>query len=48
MAGISVGIPQLLFISPMAVRYGLENQSADDWGPGGRPTARRGMAFPMV
>jgi N-methylhydantoinase B len=34
MAGISVGVPQLLFISPMAVRYGLENQGADDWGPG--------------
>jgi N-methylhydantoinase B len=34
MAGISVGVPQLLFISPMAVRYGLENREADDWGPG--------------
>ena len=34
LAGISVGIPQLLFISPMAVRYGLEHQSEDDWGPG--------------
>lgn len=34
LAGISVGIPQLLFISPMAVRYGLSHQQADDWGPG--------------
>ena len=34
LAGISVGIPQLLFISPMAVRYGLEHQTEDDWGPG--------------
>ncbi len=34
LAGISVGIPQLLFISPMAVRYGLEHHSEDDWGPG--------------
>jgi N-methylhydantoinase B len=34
LAGISVGIPQLLFISPMAVRHGLEQQEADDWGPG--------------
>ncbi|NQX88506.1 MAG: hydantoinase B/oxoprolinase family protein [Halioglobus sp.] len=34
LAGISVGIPQLLFISPLAVRWGLENQEADDWGPG--------------
>jgi N-methylhydantoinase B len=34
LAGISVGIPQLLFISPMAVRYGLEHCSEDDWGPG--------------
>jgi len=34
LAGISVGIPQLLFISPMAVRYGLEHQNEDDWGPG--------------
>ncbi|MDH3685402.1 MAG: hydantoinase B/oxoprolinase family protein, partial [Myxococcales bacterium] len=24
LAGISVGIPQLLFISPLSVRYGLE------------------------
>ncbi len=34
LAGISVGIPQLLFISPMAVRYGLEHREEDDWGPG--------------
>jgi N-methylhydantoinase B len=34
LAGISVGIPQLLFISPLAVRYGLETQQEDDWGPG--------------
>ncbi len=34
LAGISVGIPQLLFISPLSVRYGLEHQSADAWGPG--------------
>jgi N-methylhydantoinase B len=34
LAGISVGIPQLLFISPLSVRYGLEHREADDWGPG--------------
>ena len=34
LAGISVGIPQLLFISPMCVRYGLEHAAADAWGPG--------------
>jgi N-methylhydantoinase B len=34
LAGISVGIPQLLFISPMSVRYALELQGRDDWGPG--------------
>jgi N-methylhydantoinase B len=34
LAGISVGIPQLLFISPLSVRYGLEHRGADDWGPG--------------
>ena len=34
LAGLSVGIPQLLFISPMAVRWGLEFQQQDDWGPG--------------
>lgn len=34
LAGISVGIPQLLFVSPLAVRWGLENFEQDDWGPG--------------
>src|SRR5215510_3338381 len=34
LAGISVGIPQLLFISPLTVRYGLEHRQHDDWGPG--------------
>jgi len=34
LAGVSVGIPQLLFISPLSVRYGLEQFDADDWGPG--------------
>lgn len=34
LAGISVGIPQLLFISPLTVRFGLETQKEDDWGPG--------------
>lgn len=34
LAGISVGIPQLLFVSPLAVRWGLENYAQDDWGPG--------------
>ncbi len=34
LAGISVGIPQLLFVSPLAVRWGLENFAQDDWGPG--------------
>lgn len=34
LAGISVGIPQLLFVSPLAVRWGLENHTQDDWGPG--------------
>ena len=34
LAGVSVGIPQLLFISPMSVRYGLEHAEEDDWGPG--------------
>jgi N-methylhydantoinase B len=34
LAGVSVGIPQLLFISPLAVRWGLEFQAQDDWGPG--------------
>jgi len=34
LAGLSVGIPQLLFISPMSVRWGLEHFDRDDWGPG--------------
>jgi len=34
LAGISVGIPQLLFISPLSVRYGLEHRERDAWGPG--------------
>ncbi len=34
LAAISVGIPQLLFISPLAVRWGLEFLDQDDWGPG--------------
>jgi N-methylhydantoinase B len=34
LAGISVGIPQLLFISPMSVRYALELRERDAWGPG--------------
>ena len=34
LAGLSVGIPQLLFISPLAVRWGLEFYEQDDWGPG--------------
>jgi N-methylhydantoinase B len=34
LAGISVGIPQLLFISPLAVRYALERRARDDWGAG--------------
>ena len=34
LAGVSVGIPQLLFISPLSVRWGLEFFEEDDWGPG--------------
>ena len=34
LAGVSVGIPQLLFLSPMPVRYGLMNQEEDNWGEG--------------
>jgi N-methylhydantoinase B len=34
LAGLSVGIPQLLFISPMSVRYGLLQRESDVWGPG--------------
>ena len=32
--GISVGIPQLLFISPLCGALGLEHYEQDDWGPG--------------
>lgn len=34
LAGLSVGIPQLMFISPLSVRYALEHKDQDDWGPG--------------
>jgi N-methylhydantoinase B len=34
LAGVSVGTPQLLFISPLLVRYALQFFEADDWGPG--------------
>ena len=34
LAAVSVGIPQLLFISPLAVRWALEFREEDDWGPG--------------
>jgi N-methylhydantoinase B len=34
LAAVSIGTPQLLFISPLLVRYGLEYFEADDWGPG--------------
>lgn len=34
LAAVSVGIPQLLFVSPLAVRWGLENFTQDEWGPG--------------
>ena len=34
LAGVSVGTPQLLFISPLLVRYGLEFFTEDDWQPG--------------
>ena len=34
LAAVSVGTPQLLFISPLLVRYGLEFFAADDWGTG--------------
>jgi N-methylhydantoinase B len=34
LAGLSVGIPQLMFISPLSIRSALEYQEQDDWGPG--------------
>jgi N-methylhydantoinase B len=33
-AGLSIGIPQLMVVSAMPVRYGLEHIERDDWGPG--------------
>ncbi|PTU30111.1 hydantoinase B/oxoprolinase family protein [Stenotrophobium rhamnosiphilum] len=34
LAGVSVGTPHLVFISQLAVRYGLEFFKDYDWGPG--------------
>lgn len=34
LAAVSIGTPQLLFISPLLVRYGLQFFEEDDWGPG--------------
>jgi N-methylhydantoinase B len=34
LAGVSVGTPQLLFISPLLVRYGLDFFKEDDWARG--------------
>jgi len=34
LAAVSVGIPQLLFISPLSVRHALLHRERDDWGPG--------------
>ncbi|HEY5761459.1 MAG TPA: hydantoinase B/oxoprolinase family protein [Steroidobacter sp.] len=34
LAGVSVGTPHLLFISPLLVRYGLMMFDEYDWGPG--------------
>src|SRR5580692_1360787 len=34
LAGVSVGTPHLLFISPLLVRYGLEFFEDYEWGPG--------------
>jgi N-methylhydantoinase B len=34
LAAVSIGTPQLLFISPLLVRYGLTFFKEDDWGPG--------------
>src|ERR1700761_431820 len=33
-AGLSIGIPQLMVVSAMPVRYAMELQDRDDWGPG--------------
>ena len=34
LAAVSIGTPQLLFISPLLVRYGLQYFQEDDWGRG--------------
>ncbi|MEY2928342.1 MAG: hypothetical protein RL367_2819, partial [Pseudomonadota bacterium] len=34
LAGVSIGTPQLLFISQLLVRYGLDHYDDYDWGPG--------------
>lgn len=34
LAGVSVGTPHLLFISPLLVRYGLQSFEEYSWGPG--------------
>jgi N-methylhydantoinase B len=34
LAAVSVGTPQLLFISPLLVRYGLQFFAEDQWAPG--------------
>jgi N-methylhydantoinase B len=33
-AGLSIGIPQLLFVSAMPIRHALRFQEEDAWGPG--------------
>jgi N-methylhydantoinase B len=33
-AGLSIGIPQLMVVSALPVRYALELRDRDDWGPG--------------
>jgi N-methylhydantoinase B len=34
LAGVSIGTPHLVFVSQLAVRYGLEHFDDYDWGPG--------------
>jgi N-methylhydantoinase B len=34
LAAVSLGIPFLMFVSPMPIRYALRFQEEDDWGPG--------------
>jgi N-methylhydantoinase B len=34
LAGVSIGTPHLVFVSQLAVRYGLMNYEEFDWGPG--------------